>query len=96
MRPKEGARSAPPSHDQLEVIGPEDAAVTDFSDLTAIHELDESGRESTGTVGRCAHAERDDLLSTDAVAIVGGYVPHLPRYALLLAREPLGHTPELG
>ena len=64
------------SYRQDEVVGLEDAAVSQAARLAAGGELHEAGRVGTWTVD--IDGEGDALLTTDAVAVGGGNVPHAP------------------
>ena len=81
---------------EIEVVSPDDAAVTESAGLTARHELHQPGGVSTWAMGWDIDRESDDLLTTDNVAIAGGDIPHTPWDALMWCREPLSHQAELG
>jgi len=68
--------SAIVSHRESEVIGPQDAAVTEFAGLAAGGESDEAG--AGGDIDR----ESDTFLTTDHVAVGGSDIPDAPGYAL--------------
>ena len=81
---------------EIEVVGSDDAAVTEPACLTARHELHQSGGVGSWATGWNIYGESDYLLTTDNVAIAGGDIPHPPWDALMGCREPLGHLAELG
>lgn len=81
---------------EVEVVCPDDAAVTEPAGLTARHELHQSGGVCTWAVGWNIYGEGDYLLTTDYVAIAGTDIPHTPWDALVRSRESLCHLTELG
>ena len=68
---------------EIKVVGPDDAAVTEPTGLTARHELHQSGGVCTWAMGWNIYGEGDDLFATDNVAIAGGDIPHPPWDALM-------------
>ena len=68
---------------EIEVVGSDDAAVTEPAGLTAIDELHQSGGVRTWAMGWNIYGEGDDLFATDNVAIAGGDIPHSPWDALV-------------
>ena len=81
---------------EVEVVCPDDAAVTEPAGLTARHELHQSGGVCTWAVGWNIYGEGDYLLTTDYVAIAGTDIPHAPWDALVRSRESLCHQAKLG
>ena len=81
---------------EIEVVGPDDAAVTEPTGLTARHELHQPWGVCTWAMGWNIYGESDDLLTTDNVSIAGRDIPHPPWDALMWCREPLSHLTELG
>ena len=69
------------SNSQDEIVGLEDAAVTQAAGLTGGGELHETRGVGTGAVVGI-DGEGDNLFATDHVAIRGGHVPHAPGDAL--------------
>ena len=68
---------------EIEVVGSDDAAVTEPTGLTARHELHQPGGVCTWAMWWNIYGESDYLLTTDNVAIAGGDIPHPPRDALV-------------
>ena len=68
---------------EVEIVGSDDAAVTEPTGLTARHELHQPGGVGSWAVGWNIYGEGDDLLATDNIAIAGGDIPHPPRDALM-------------
>ena len=76
-------KGAERSSNEIEVVGSDDAAVTEPTGLTARHELHQSGGVGSWATGWNIYGEGDDLFATDNIAIAGGYIPHPPRDALV-------------
>ena len=68
---------------EIEVVGPDDAAVTEPTGLTARHELHQSGGVGSWAMGWNIYGESDYLLTTDNIAIAGTDIPHPPWDALV-------------
>ena len=68
---------------EIEVVGSDDAAVTEPTGLTARHELHQPGGVCTWAMWWNIYGESDYLLTTDNIAIAGTDIPHPPWDALM-------------